>query len=230
MTRRLVNDARTRAVADSWDLDAARPLTVSGDAPDGPADGVAYAELPVRVFGLLLDVALFAIIAEVGSRVALWLAQSSLTRTSSGTSNDLAGLFALALPLGAIVGSQMAIVVVSLRRYQATPGQMAFGLFTLGRDSGVRLTRGQALLRWPLVYGPVVLFLSGSLFSATLQQIGAVAKNPLQSTDGLNSVLLWAPILWGVIVIVSIVIDGRNRGLHDRLTGAVVVRRSGRSD
>ena len=220
-------DDRSGDEPDAWDLDAPPPRGGSGADIHGPAEGVRFAELPVRVAAILLDVALLAIMADVGLRVATWILQSSFVRPGQAPADASVVLIALAIPLLLILGGQLGVIVLFLRRFRATPGQMAFGLFTLARGTGLRLSRGGAFTRWLVVYAPVAAFLSGSFIVATIKQISVVAKNPVDSTGALDTFVLFAPLVWGLVIVLTILADRRGRGIHDRLTGSVVVRREG---
>jgi uncharacterized RDD family membrane protein YckC len=98
--------------------------------------------------------------------------------------------------------------VGSWLRFGGTPGQRILGMRVVRVDGSGRLGPGQAVGRWLLLGTPL------GLLSALLGPPNA-----------LSFVLVMAIALWFALLYVSTARGRRKRGLHDRITGSVVVRR-----
>jgi uncharacterized RDD family membrane protein YckC len=98
--------------------------------------------------------------------------------------------------------------VGSWLRFGRTPGQRLLGVRVVRVDGSGKLRPGQAVGRWLLLWTPLGLI-------STL----------LGPPNTLSVVLLLAIAFWFALLFVSTVRGPRKRGLHDRITGSVVVRR-----
>ena len=56
-----------------WDLDASPVGRVLGPSAPPPADGVDWAEFPLRAASLLIDLAVVSVIADLVSRAVNWV-------------------------------------------------------------------------------------------------------------------------------------------------------------
>jgi uncharacterized RDD family membrane protein YckC len=205
-----------------WDLEW-EPLRRAGaPAKLPPASEATYAELPMRAIAFAVDVLLlwliFQLLLQGRTLVALWLTRDAPQQNDPALA--WSGLVVVGLIALISLGS-----VYFWRVFRATPGQMVLGLFVVRRGTGERLGRGAALLRWLALYAPFVLLISYT------QLIDIIFRsNLLPDGDPLlvASVAYFVPIAWYVVLGLSVLFEGRRgRGLHDRLAGSVVVRRSG---
>jgi uncharacterized RDD family membrane protein YckC len=96
-----------------------------------------------------------------------------------------------------------AYATVPWLRWGATPGQLLLGLRVRGEDGG-RLTTGQAIARWLLLFPP----------------IGTVAA--LADIPNLAALLWAAAPVWYLVLLISTVRNTRKQGVHDRIAGTVV--------
>lgn len=205
-----------------WDLEW-EPLRRAG-APDRlpPSAGATYAEYPLRAIAFAIDALLlwlvFQLLLQGRALVALWLTRDAPQQ------NDQTLVVS-----GLVVVVTIALISLSAlyfwRVFRATPGQMVLGLFVVHRGTGEQLTRGAALVRWLALYAPFVLLISYT------QLIDIVFRSDLLP-DGdpllVASLAFFLPLAWYVVLGLSVLIEGkRGRGLHDRLSGSVVVRRAG---
>lgn len=210
-----------------WDLDhePASGTFMPGAPP--PAEGVAWAELPLRAGALLIDLALAVVALDLVSRAAAWVFQELVFPMDgsplAGTEQVLRATLIL-LPTAIAWAMLIGGATYLWRVFRATPGQMALGLFTL-RTDGRRLSTGAAATRF-------VLLALGWLLSSAAGTISlfVVALDPDASHEWyrlLEVVLLAAPVAWYGLLTVTIMRDSRGQGWHDRIAGSVVVRRAG---
>ena len=205
-----------------WDLDW-QPLRGLGRPErDPPSLEASYAELPVRAVAFGIDVLLvwliFQLMTQARSLLVLWFTRDD------AAANDSA-LVLSGLGLLAAIALVTLLAVYFWRVFRASPGQMALGLFVLERGSGLRLRRRSALMRWLLLYGPLVALLSyTALVDALFRSRVLVDADPLL----VASAAYFLPFAWYLVLGLSVVLERRRgRGLHDRLAGSVVVRREG---
>ena len=99
--------------------------------------------------------------------------------------------------------------VGSWLRFGGTPGQRLLGMRVVRLDDGGRLRPGQAVGRWLLLGTPLGLI-------STL----------LGPPSTLSFILVVAIAFWFALLYVSTARNRRKRGIHDRITGTVVVRPS----
>jgi uncharacterized RDD family membrane protein YckC len=99
--------------------------------------------------------------------------------------------------------------VGSWLRFGGTPGQRVLGMRVVRVDGGGALGPGQAVGRWLLLGTPLGLI-------STL----------LGPPSTLSFILVVAIAFWFALLYVSTARGRRKRGIHDRITGTVVVRRS----
>jgi uncharacterized RDD family membrane protein YckC len=212
------HDASLRRRADAWDLETPPSRWTLAPKRRGPVPGVAYAELPVRAAALVVDLALASVVGEAVARITISMVQGLFLDPT----RDLAffGVVNFAPPVALVV----ALTAYFLAAFRATPGQMTLGLFTVRAASGRPLTPVVAIWRAVLMYVPWLLLLLGvaEFFRQVVQQgeLSAVPWWVLPASTG-------GPVAWYVLLAMTIVVDRRGRGLHDRLTGASVVRRAG---
>lgn len=84
---------------------------------------------------------------------------------------------------------------ITWANWRATPGQRLLNLMVVRQEDGGRLSLGRATVRWAALTLPVV-----SLF------------------------LFFITWLWPIIIAISIAVDARKQGIHDRIANTFVVQ------
>jgi uncharacterized RDD family membrane protein YckC len=168
--------------------------------PPSPVEGYAIAGVGARLGGFILDGILLTVLTFTVAIVIAVIAGDAI----------LEDTVALGLLLAIVyTGFEFLYYVgfwTSGRR--ATPGMRALGLEVTSVD-GRRIPIGAALIRWFLLTIPV-----GNL---------AVV---LPSAGDIVSLLV---LLWWVVLLLTTAMDPGRRGLHDRWSGTIVIRRIGAS-
>lgn len=212
--------------AAAWDLEAEPAGRTLAPTADGPAAGVRYAELPLRAAAFALDAVLIVAATDYTFRSAYSLILSLIPFPSDPDTPLAQG--AILLALLALVAAQAVAMTYLIRVFRATPGQMALGLFTLSRRHGRALTPYGAFVRWLLVFAPLPILAAGPLVISVVSQTLAFGGRPppgwLAAATTLTQI---APVAWLLLLTVSVLVDEHGRGLHDHLSGSVVVRREG---
>jgi uncharacterized RDD family membrane protein YckC len=168
--------------------------------PPSPVEGYAVAGVGARLGGIMLDWILLAVLTVAVALVIGVVASDAI----------LEDTVALGL-LVAIVytGFEFLYFVgfwTSGRR--ATPGMRALGLAVTSVDGrGIPITA--ALVRWFLLTIPV----------------GNLAVVLPSGSEIVSSLVL----LWWIVLLLTTGMDPRRRGLHDRWSGTIVIRRVGAS-
>ncbi len=213
----------------AWDLDWEPAGRMFAPKADGPAPGARYVELPIRAAAFALDAVLLIVISDYAFRAVSAFVFSGILTPQSGQGAESSFLYLVILvTLLAIVAVQAAVVTYLVRVFRATPGQMAFGLFTLSSRKGHALPGSAAFVRWLLLFAPLPMLAVGPLVIVVLSQSLAFDGRPTPDWFPLVSTLTQlAPVAWFVVLIVSVLLDERGRGLHDYLSASVVVRREG---
>lgn len=214
----------------AWDLDASPVGRALMPVAPPPAEGVDWAELPLRAGALLIDLAIISVISDLITRSINWVWQMLVIPTMTTAYEPVADrdklwqALVLILPTVLLWVAIGAAAVYLWRVYRATPGQMALGLFTVDTE-GRALERGPSAVRflvlaipWMLTGATNVLFQLMQWFSDEATQVW---REPLYA---LFAVL---PLVWFGVLSVTMLRDPRGRGWQDRLAGSVVVRRSG---
>jgi uncharacterized RDD family membrane protein YckC len=210
------------AEPDRWDLDW-EPVSGAG-APERwpPSVAATYAEFPLRAAAFALDAVIVTMLVQLVSQILglsiVWLARDDAQAGAAATVLAGGGVFVAALLL-------TASSIYFWRIFRATPGQMLFGLFVVRRSTGERLPPRAAFVRWLLLYAPLALVVSYS--SVVTFLLGA---DLLREADPLlvTSAALGAPLAWYVVLAASTLAERRRgRGVHDRISASVVVRRAG---
>jgi uncharacterized RDD family membrane protein YckC len=185
-----------------------------------PAAGLVYAEATLRAVAFAIDSALLAVIWQWPLGLLSSAVQVLVYSSATFEPGPVADLIPVA-EAAIIVGGNAVLVVYFWRVFRATPGQMLLGLFVLRAD-GRRLSVGRALLRWAVVFGPPTL-----VAFPLIRPLPFGLDIPDLLLRDLSLLIASIPVLWLLLLGLSIVRDERGRGLHDRLAGSVVVRREG---
>ncbi len=179
----------------------------------GPAPGVAYADLGIRIGAFVIDAIILA--------VAFWIIFFIFGAIF------VASIFDLGLGLGLILLVVLAAVnligsavyfIYTWTTMRASPGQRMLGLETVNAGNGATLTQPQAIRRWLFLYGPYalveVLQIGAGWFVFTLGFFGALA--PLLSLLSLA---------YGIYLLYTTSQSSKRQGFHDVQAGTVVVKR-----
>jgi len=215
--------------AGAWDLEAEPAGRTFAPAEVGPAPGVRYVELPIRAAAFALDAVLLILISDYVARAVYTLIFSGIVPASSAQGPGSQPLYlAVILAMLGLVAAQAVVMTYLIRVFRATPGQMAFGLFTLSRRDGRALGSSAAFVRWLLLFAPLPVLAVGPVAVTVLRQFLAFGgQAPPDGLAMISTVTQLAPVAWFVVLIASVLIDECGRGLHDRLSSSVVVRRDG---
>jgi uncharacterized RDD family membrane protein YckC len=194
---------------------AAPAAPAAGQAPApapaavGPAPGVAYAGLGIRIGAYIIDVILLAIL-----NFFVYIALGALF---AGT--ILSGNFGMALIFGVLAA--IASLVISAVYFiwtwtnpsiRASLGQRALGLQTLNATDGATLTRPQAVRRWAWLYG---IFAVASAFQL------ALSASDLATLSSLISLLSFA---YFIFLLYTVYQSPKKQGYHDIKAETVVVK------
>lgn len=209
----------------SWDLEFEPWRGALAPRGEAPARGVNLAELPVRGISFMLDVVLIWLASSMWFPIFSFLTSHTILNAGAGgvTDQALAAWLAFGLPFIALAAIQAVAYTFLWRVYRASPGQMALGLFTLHATRGAALSKRQAFVRWLLLFLPALIMTSADAIS----YVGFYSIAPKIEQAVFSGMALLLPFLWFVILTISILLNSRGRGLHDRLARSIVVRREG---
>lgn len=168
----------------------------------GPAPGVTYADLGIRIGAWIIDAIIVGILFGVLAVVILAFAAGL-----GGAASFLLGLIFLAAFEAAFSAAYFIYGWTNLR---ASLGQKMLGLETVNASDGKTLTQPQAVRRWLILFGPFVLL------SALQLVVGSV----LGSLFGLVS------LGYAIYLLYTTNSDPKRQGYHDHFAETVVVRRS----
>ena len=205
-----------------WYLDDDAPDSLVPRA-DPPAHGVAYADIPRRAIAFVLDL----IIVQIGStmllEVAAFITGSTILTSTGVTDKVLGAWFGFGLPTLLVALFELSIFVYFWRVYRASPGQIVMGLYTVRAADGDRLSKRRATLRWVFTFLPGLMIAA----SSNLGVVWGFAIGRPSDQQGATGFATSLPVIWFVVVLITILVNAQGRGLNDRLAGSVVVRREG---
>jgi uncharacterized RDD family membrane protein YckC len=124
------------------------PAAPSGFTPApmaaGPAPGVVYADLMMRIIALVIDAVIIGVLGSIISFIA------------SAVAGGISGSGFIFLFVGGIVSAAVSIgyCVYTWTTMRASPGQKILGLETVNAADGATLTQNQAIRRWAFLFGP----------------------------------------------------------------------------
>ncbi|CAN5830789.1 hypothetical protein BH20CHL5_BH20CHL5_13260 [soil metagenome] len=215
--------------ATDWDLEAEPAGRTLVPAAEGPAPGVSYVEFPLRAAAFALDAVLLTVVTDYTFRaVYTFIFSGILPEPVALGGEPRFAYLVLAIGLLTVVAGQALVYSYLVRVFRATPGQMAFGLFTVSHHDGSAVSTSAAFLRWLLLFAPLPVLTIGPGVVALISQVLAfLGRSPADSFALVSTLAQLAPAAWFVVLIVSVLLDERGRGLHDHLSGSVVVRRDG---
>jgi uncharacterized RDD family membrane protein YckC len=168
----------------------------------GPAPGITYADLGVRIGAYIIDVIVMGVVYGVIATVILAVL---------GGLGGLAGVV-LGFIFVAIFGAAFSAIyfIYGWTALRASPGQKVLNLETVNAADGKTLTQPQAIKRWLVLFGPFVL----------LTALQLVVRGVLGSLFGLVSLGYLIYLLYTTNQ------DAKRQGFHDLQAATVVVKRS----
>jgi len=180
-------------------------------APAGPAPGLAYAGLGIRIVALIIDSILLWIVFLF---VAIALGAIFLTTLINGgvAGAIIAGVLLAIANL--VISAVYFIWAWTKPDLRASLGQKVVGLNTLNASDGATLTRPQAVRRW--------LFLFGFVAFATAMQ-SALSTTDLSTIGFLIGLLAFA---YEIFLLWTTYSSPKKQGYHDVQAGTVVVKRA----
>ena len=173
------------------------------DVAAGPAAGIAYADLGIRIGAYLIDVVILVLIGIVVNAILVAILIGSIFTVGSGAA-VIGGLIILAInvALGAIY------FIYTWTTMKASPGQRMLGLMTVNEADGNALTQNQAITRYLVMFAP--------------GYIGALASTVVGGIVGL--ILSLVGLGWTIYLIYTTANDPKRQGYHDKMAQSVVVK------
>jgi uncharacterized RDD family membrane protein YckC len=180
-------------------------------APAGPAPGLAYAGLGIRIVALIIDSILLWIVFLF---VAIALGAIFLTTLINGgvAGAIIAGVLLAIANL--VISAVYFIWAWTKPDLRASLGQKVVGLNTLNASDGATLTRPQAVRRWLFLFGFVA-------FASAMQS--ALSTTDLSTIGLLIGLLAFA---YEIFLLWTTYSSPKKQGYHDVQAGTVVVKRS----
>ena len=178
-------------------------LTSTAPTP-GPA-GLFYADVPNRVFAIIIDGILVGIVSLLVTSFLPAAAQINLNPTGLGdlfTINPVGTLLRAVASL-AISGAYFVYMWTKMR---GTLGMMVIGLQLGNESDGANITLNQAITRWALLFGP----------SSIAQAAGAA--------PGIGGLIGLAAFVWVIALLVTTAQSPTKQGLHDRYAHTIMVK------
>jgi uncharacterized RDD family membrane protein YckC len=169
----------------------------------GPAPGVTYADLGIRIGAYIIDAIIFGVALAIFAAVVL-----GVLALGAGIVGVIIGIVLL---VAFNVAFSAIYFVYSWTRLRASPGQRMLGLETVNETDGATLTQPQAIRRWLALFGPFAL----------LSAVQWVAGSTLGSLAGLIS------LIYLIYLVYTTNKDPKRQGFHDHYAGTVVVKRAG---
>jgi hypothetical protein len=217
----------TAASHPDWELDLDIEGASLAPREELPAPDADYVALPRRAVAFVLDVLFVQITATMTLQVLAYLAGVTVLQTLPGGVQDKVfqswlGFLAPTLLVGLL---QMAVHVYFWRVWRQSPGQHVLGIYTVRAADGRRLSKRRAIVRWLTLLMPAWLIAGGSNLGVWYS-FGIFSGKPAdQSTTQttVNGLAITLPVIWWGILLISAFVARNGRGLHDRLSGAVVV-------
>ena len=180
-------------------------------APAGPAPGLAYAGLGVRIVALIIDGILLWIVFLF---VAIALGAIFLgTLINGGVAGALIAGVLLAIA-NLVISAVYFIWAWTKPDLRASLGQKVLGLNTLNATDGATLTRPQAVRRWLFLFGFVA-------FASAMQS--ALQTTTLSTIGFLIGLLAFA---YEIFLLWTTYSSPKKQGYHDVQAGTVVVKRA----
>jgi uncharacterized RDD family membrane protein YckC len=168
----------------------------------GPAPGVTYADLVMRIVAYIIDTIIFFVLAVVIGSIVI------LAIFAGGGIIELIGTVVLVVL--SLVGSAIYFVYF-WTAMRASPGQKMLSLETVNAADGATLTRDQAIKRWAYLFGPFAL---GSALGYAPGVLGV-----------LGSLIGLLAIGYAIYLLYTVSQSPKRQGFHDVQASTVVVKR-----
>jgi uncharacterized RDD family membrane protein YckC len=179
----------------------------------GPAPGIAYADLGIRIGAYIIDAVILSIAYFVVMSILGAFFVTSLFTIGFGL------LAILVIILGVVyLGGSAVYFVYTWTTMRASPGQKMLGLETVNAGNGATLTRPQAIRRWAFLFGVQAI--------VTVLQLGSGWFVYAFGTMGILSMLLsLAGLAYTLYLLYTTSQSSKRQGFHDIQAGSVVIKR-----
>jgi hypothetical protein len=198
--------APAAAAASSWQM----PPASAGATAAGPAPGIAYAGLGIRIVALIIDYILLLIVFTFVAIVLGAIFLGSLINGGSIMAIIAGVLLAVA---NLVISAVYFIWAWTKPDLRASLGQRVVGLNTVSASDGATVTRPQAVQRWVYLFGLV------ALASAMQSALSATSLGTLAYLIGLLAFAYEIFLLWTTYQ------SPKKQGYHDVQAGTVVIKR-----
>jgi uncharacterized RDD family membrane protein YckC len=174
----------------------------------GPAPGVSYADLVMRIIAYIIDGIIYGILFGIVFVIVGAILLAALL--SGGAILALVG--AVILAALSLIGSAI-YFVYTWTTMRASPGQKLLSLETVNAADGATLTRDQAIRRWAYLFGP--------------QAIATPVQLALGATDLniLSTLVSLAVLGYSIYLLYTASQSPKRQGFHDVQAATVVVKR-----
>jgi uncharacterized RDD family membrane protein YckC len=176
-----------------------RPAEVAA----GPAAGIAYADLGIRIGAYIIDLVILVIVGIVVNLLLVAILIGAFFAAGTGGA-AVAGLLILVVNV-LIAGIYFVYTWTTMK---ASPGQRMLGLMTVNEADGSALTQNQAITRYLVMFAP-----------------GYIASLASSVVPGFLGLLLSLVGLgWTLYLIYTTANDPKRQGFHDKYAKSVVVK------
>jgi uncharacterized RDD family membrane protein YckC len=176
-----------------------RPAEVAS----GPATGIAYADLGIRIGAYIIDYIILIILAFIVNAVLVAILIGSIFTVGSG-----AFIIGALVILAVNVALAAVYFVYTWTTMKASPGQRILGLMTVSETDGSALTMNAAITRYLVMFAPG--FVAG------------LASNIVGGVIGL--LLSLVGLGWTIYLLYTTANDPKRQGFHDKYAKSVVVK------
>lgn len=173
------------------------------EAAAGPAAGIAYADLGIRIGAYIIDVIILVLVGIVVNAILVAILFASLFTVGTGAF-IIGGLIVLAINV--VLGG--VYFVYTWTTMKASPGQRMLGLMTVNESDGSALSQNQAISRYLIMFAP--------------GYVASLASNVVGGTVGL--LLSLVGLGWTIYLIYTTANDPKRQGFHDKYVKSVVVK------
>ena len=174
----------------------------------GPAPGVVYADLVMRIVAYIIDSIILAVVTGIIAAVLGVAIFASLL--TGGFVLAIVGFVILAV---VVLAASAVYFIYTWTTMRASPGQKILNLETVNAADGATLTREQAIRRWAFLFGA--------------QALASVGQFALGATDVafLSPLLSLLAFVYTIYLLYSASQSPKRQGFHDVQAGTVVVKR-----
>ena len=182
-------------------------------AEAGPAPGIAYAELGIRIGAYIIDAVILTVVFGVIATVVYGMMIGSFFTGGFGIAFILVIVMAVLF-----LGGSAVYFIYTWTTMRATPGQKMLGLETVNAGNGATLTQPQAIKRWAFLFGVQAIVTVVQLSTtALIWSFGFLATvAPLLSLVGLA---------YSIYLLYTTSQSSKRQGFHDVQAGTVVIKR-----